>query len=266
MKTFVKVWYGISAILVIILIAGFSGTNKMYPSGAPPGYSNSPGDGKNCTFCHGGTVTPVTGWITSDIPVDGYVPGTTYNITFSSSGAGDKGFEVSPQDLLGTQMGTLIAGGNNQILLSGKYVTHTSKITANTATWSFQWTAPSAGSGDVTFYGAGVITKENTYVTTLAVQEHLSSVADPSGKPVIRIFPNPSSGPVNIAVELKKPAVISGDVFTPDGKTVLTIPRETVPSGTYLKSLNIETETGNAFLILNLLIDDSKHAYRILTY
>lgn len=40
---------------------------------------------------------------------------------------------------------------------SGKYITHTVVTTqtgTNSRTWTFQWTAPAAGTGTVTFYAA----------------------------------------------------------------------------------------------------------------
>jgi hypothetical protein len=143
-----------------------------YPSGAPAGYTDSPGDGKNCTQCHGGSASPVTGWITSDIPAAGYTTGTTYNITVTVSGSGHKGFEVSPQNVTGDQLGTLIAGTGSHLTGGNKYVTHNSDPTSNPATWTFQWTAPSAGTGEVTFYGAFAVSKNTTKTSTLLVSEN----------------------------------------------------------------------------------------------
>ncbi len=140
-------------------------------SGAQPGHTGSPGDGKNCTFCHGGTASAVTGVITSNIPSSGYTAGQTYTITVTTNGSGRKGFQVSPQNVSGSLLGTLIAGTGNQLVGNGKYVTHSSGVLTPTATWSFQWIAPPTGTGAVTFYGAFVIGQPNVRISTLTVQE-----------------------------------------------------------------------------------------------
>jgi hypothetical protein len=155
----------------------FSGYTVMYPTGAPAAKTGSPGDGANCTECHGGTATTTAGQITSNIPVTGYVPGATYQITATNplTGSGKLGFEVSPQNVAGTLLGTLVAGSGSQLVGSNKYVTH-SNANSTTNTWTFSWIAPVAGTGPVTFYGAfarnkpGPVTK-----STLTVQEAASA-------------------------------------------------------------------------------------------
>jgi hypothetical protein len=120
-----------------------------------------------------GSASNVTGWITSNIPADGYTPGNTYTITVTVSGSGQKGFEVSPQNVSGTLLGTLTAGANNHLTGSGKYVTQNAKTSANPATWSFTWTAPAAGTGLVTFYGAFTVSEPVTKLSTLDVAEYI---------------------------------------------------------------------------------------------
>ena len=93
-------------IISVVILASFGGDeNTDYPGGSPGGYTGSPGDGKTCKQCHGGTVANVTGWITSNIPAEGYTPGTSYTITVTVSGSGSKGFEVSPQNSSGGLLG-----------------------------------------------------------------------------------------------------------------------------------------------------------------
>lgn len=130
-----------------------------FSSGAPTAKTGSPGDGSTCTSCHAGTASAQTGWITSNIPAGGYIPGTTYTITATATQTACTkfGFEISPQNASGTLLGTLIATNTTQTQLigSGKYITHTSGGTSavgGTKTWTFDWTAPTAST--VTFYGA----------------------------------------------------------------------------------------------------------------
>ncbi len=147
-----------------------------YPSGAPAGYTGSPGDGATCVSCHGGgTAATVTGWITSNIPATGYVPGTVYTLTATVTGTGKKGFEVSPQNVSGTQLGILAAGTGSHLVGGTKYVTQNSAgASAGTSTYVFTWTAPVAGTGTVTFYGAFCVGKSNTRLSTLIADEDLS--------------------------------------------------------------------------------------------
>ncbi|MFZ4521273.1 MAG: choice-of-anchor V domain-containing protein [Bacteroidales bacterium] len=156
---------------VTLLLSSFGGGNSDYPSGAPSGYTGSPGDGQDCHDCHGGSATAVSGWITTNIPAGGYTAGSTYNITVSVSGSGSKGFQVSPQNAAGTQLGTMVAGSGSETTGSGKYVTHSSSSSSNPATWTFQWIAPASGTGSVTFYGAFCVTKSDTRLSTLTVTE-----------------------------------------------------------------------------------------------
>jgi hypothetical protein len=149
------------------------------PTGAPAGNTGSPSDATTCAeSCHGGSAVTQAGLITSTIPTAGYTPGTTYTITATSTGAGDKGFQISPQNISGTLLGSLISGTGSQIV-GIKYITHTIPKTTTTATWTFQWTAPAAGTGSVTFYGAFAITQSTTKKSTLVVNEAVV-VAAPS--------------------------------------------------------------------------------------
>ena len=111
------------------------------------------------------------------------VIGTTYTITITTTGSGNKGFEVSPQDLSGNLLGTLIAGTGQKLLGGGKYLTHTTPKTGATAVWTFQWIAPAAGTGDVTFYGAFAITDKATKKSTLVISE-----AKPVVMPMLQSF------------------------------------------------------------------------------
>ncbi len=155
-----------------------------HTAGAPASRTGSPGDGnQSCTSCHGGSAAVQSGWITSDVPASGYVPGTVYTITSTATGGGHVkfGFEVSPQNVSGILLGTLInTSSETQLIGSNKYITHTSSGTSGSGskTWTFNWTAPASGTGDVTFYGAFLVTNNDnssggdaTNTSTLVVSE-----------------------------------------------------------------------------------------------
>jgi len=163
-------------VIAVFLLTAFgvpnSPLNPDHSNGAPAGYTGSPYDAKNCTNCHGGSATTQSGIITSNVPSQGYTGGSTYTITVTLSGSGNKGFEVSPQDPSGNLLGTLTAGSGNKLVGSGKYCTHSSVVGGSSATWNFTWTAPVVGTGSVTFYGAFTITEPVTKLSTLVVNEN----------------------------------------------------------------------------------------------
>jgi len=142
---------------------------KSFSSGAPAGYCNAPSSpGNTCHSCHNTGPAPVTipGMITSGIPAAGYIPGTTYTITATVTAAGHNrfGFEISPQDLNGNLVGSMNDLGTETIFQqSGVYITHSSNslLSNGSKFWQFEWTAPSAGTGNVTFYGAFNITNND---------------------------------------------------------------------------------------------------------
>ena len=133
-----------------------------YGTGSPGGKSGSPGDaGATCTQCHSGTANTATGWITTNIPVSGYVAGNTYTITLTGTHTGvvKFGFEVTAEDAAGIKTGTFALADPTQTKFTNnnKAVTHTSSGTApsgSSKTWTVNWTAPAAGTGQVGFYAA----------------------------------------------------------------------------------------------------------------
>ncbi len=191
MKKFYPLLFSAGLIVFVFIVAGFGGDDLKNSNGAPAGNTNSPGDGWNCTHCMGGTATAVTGWITSDIPASGYVPGVTYTITATATGTGNKGFEISPQDLAGNLIGTLTPGSGNKYAGGNtKYITHSSAVNTNPAVWHFQWKAPTVGVGNVTFYGSFAVTKPATKTTTMTVIENTVGISERIGL-VWSCYPNP---------------------------------------------------------------------------
>ena len=178
---------------ILLAGTGFLTTGFYNPTGAPAGMTGSPGDGNNCTSCHGGTPTNVQGWIATNIPASGYVPGQTYQITATNgitTGSGTYGFQVSPQNQAGTLLGTLTAGAANKLVGNGKYVTHSNA--SSNKVWNFTWTAPAAGTGTVTFYGAFAHGKPGPVaLTNLAVTENTTGLQENGAEAVVSLFPNP---------------------------------------------------------------------------
>lgn len=158
----------------------------MFKTGSAGGYTGSPLDGNNCTNCHAGSAAiAVSDWIETDIPVEGYTPGQTYNITVNAShGTSEKiGFEFTAE-ANGAKVDNYDLAGNTEVITSKttQSVTHSENgaltNTPGTKTYNFKWVAPSAGTGEVTFYAAingtnfnNLITGDQIYLTNLTVSE-----------------------------------------------------------------------------------------------
>lgn len=189
-------------------------------SGAPAMHTGSPGDNMDCSHCHTTSGTPVAGaiLITSDVPSGGYISGNTYQITVRAAHAtfNKFGFQISPQTPSGALVGTLATTNNTetQLVGSGKYVTHKAAGTAGTSIpmvgnykeWSFNWTAPSPGAGNVTFYAAALLANGNNLNSgdslvkgTLVINESATNSIQAVGADASNyIFPNPVVNNLNL--------------------------------------------------------------------
>jgi hypothetical protein len=193
---------------IVILLSASSGSIAHYPNGAPAGYTGSPGDGQNCQDCHGGNVSTVQNWITSNVDQTGYLPGQTYTITVTVTGSGNKGFEVSPQDQSGNVYGTIILGSQTEFAGGNQgYITHSASSNSNPKIWTFQWVAPDAGSGPVTMYGAFALSQNNTRLSTLAIPENIGTgLTEKPSAGAVKIYPVPANRDLNVRLSLEKEA------------------------------------------------------------
>ena len=146
--------------LIILAILFYPQETISLSIGSPGGKTGSPSDNVNCMQCHSvlSTTSSLTS-IVSNIPSSGYVPETIYTITATLNPLSIlSGFEVTcEEDATGLKTGTFFTNssfiGETQMVNNGTAVTHTAS--GNTLnTWSFDWEAPIAGTGEITFYGA----------------------------------------------------------------------------------------------------------------
>jgi hypothetical protein len=236
-------------------------------SGAPAGYTGSPGDGgSDCTACHSGTsVTGPTGMIDSDIQFSGYIPDSTYTISayISESGVNKFGFEISPQDANGNLMGTMTVTNSTEtkLISNNKYITHTSSGntgTNNSKSWSFTWTAPSANSGDVTFYGAfnaandnGTTAGDKIYTYSLTASEAIST-GIPENMNVstdCNVYPNPIRSAFSISYKNEKSGNVLVELLDLNGRVISKLLETNRSEGLQNENLEInEINTGVYFI------------------
>lgn len=219
------------------------------PTGAPAGNTGSPADNGSCgtsPACHNNP-NPINNpsLLVSSIPTAGYTPGATYTFIVSFSGTGNKGFQVSPQRTNGQYMGTLIntttSGSARTQIVGTKYITHGIAQSGANASWTFNWTAPAAGSGPVTFYGAYIAGRFGTHgKTAVTYQENLSSSVNEIAKNNrLTIFPNPVSDKINLNFNLDANQMVRINVFDITGKNMMKLYEGQESAGEHTKSFDL---------------------------
>lgn len=207
-----------------------------FSGGSPGGRSSSPADASNCTACHSGTINSGAGSssVSTNIPSTGYIAGTTYTITgtVTEAGLSRYGFEITAEkDADNSKTGTMvITDATNTKVVGGSAVTHQSAGTSGTGsrTWSFDWTAPTSGTGDVTFFGAfnatnnnGATSGDKIYTASIGVSEDVQTgLVENSKKSEVLIYPNPIITSFEVVTSKKIDAV---KVFGLDGKEMRTV-------------------------------------------
>ena len=177
-QIFLPLFMGLTA---LVFVAGTL-VSWSYTAGSPDACTGSPADKASCAqpSCHEGSAVFKTGLITSNIPEEGYIPGKTYTITgtaYGSPTAKRFGFQISPQSLTGELLGKMVLSDKTQTMLTGKgkYITQKDLGVEGRAykSWSFNWIAPKAGTGKVTFYGCFLVggKVEGIFTSKLDVQE-----------------------------------------------------------------------------------------------
>ncbi len=274
-----KLLIGLLLVLGIILNDSMNNPVASNITGAPAGRTGSPGDNNmTCAIsgCHNSFPLQFRGnLISSNIPEEGYTPGETYTVTASivSPDRNRFGFQVSPQNADGTKLGTMIItdAASMQLLSSGKYITHKSGVGVTGTggkTWSFDWTAPATGTGDVTFYGAFNIANANgntlgdTIVRTEFVvteKQETNSVISKHYNPEIKAYPNPFDR--ETIVEFGKTLYNAQlEVYDMRGKLLksytgiyagsFTLTKDDLSPGLYLVKVSTNSELMNARVIV----------------
>lgn len=206
-----------------------TGAGLLFQSNASGPASNgnratgAPGDGTACTTCHTGGAF---GTISIDLSIKDtggtevteYMPGATYDltVTVNESMGSPSGYGFSMIGLFDSDDSNV--GGwsnessNAQLSTSAgrNYVEHDGASATNE--FSVDWTAPSEGSGSVSFYiGANAVnlnggnTEDNAALTSVSIAEMAGDTNDsiPAGisediVSQLGLFPNPAIGSVQL--------------------------------------------------------------------
>ena len=256
------------SLIAAIIVAG----NSLQPaegngSGAPAGNTGSPADNKTCARlgCHPGTATLISDVITSDVPATGYVPGYTYTITASITDPSltKYGFQISPQNNAGTLLGTMALLDANKTKFTSntnKYITHKSAGTTwpgHTATWSFSWTAPIAGTGDVTFYGAFNFSNNNNntsgdviHTSTLTIPEAFGvGIDDICDSHEFSLYPNPASSEILLSYYLSNSTAVVISLYDLSGKRLAMLQQDIQQEGKQYASFSLSDFANGTYII-----------------
>lgn len=263
---------------LLMILGGIAFTSSiLYPTGSPGGKTGSPGDGgSTCTDCHSGNATTVSNWITTNVPVSGYVPGQTYTITASAihSGAEKYGFEITSEDLSSNKVGTMVItdAGQTKKVNANRAVTHTPTGTTPVGggkSWSFDWTAPAAGTGTVRFYAAfnaangdGNNTGDVIYLSSQSVFEATTGITDNIAALVdVEIYPNPFKDFIDLSAGIIDKPVISVHVAGMDGRNVYTS-NEYIRSGEKVR-INTSNFSKGIYFVTILFENNRKASYKL---
>lgn len=206
-----------------LLLSNSSGpaANGNYYTGAP---TAGGGTESTCSTCHnnGGFGEPnieVRFALEGEEPglTSGYIPGATYSVSVAIGHGGNApagyGFQAQFLDTLDrpASAGDLSMPGNGVQITPGngdrRYVEHST--TADDSLFTFQWTAPAAGSGPVNMYVVGNLVNRasgtggdngSTAPTILRLAEEQSTGIRVLASIPFQLFPNPSHGPTTLRV------------------------------------------------------------------
>ncbi len=277
------------ALVSMTLIVGgllyFTGihTSKAYYYGPPAGATNSPFDGASCAYsgCHSShPLQSAKPWITSNIPPTGYIGGSIYTLTAKAvyTGFTSFGFEISPQTPAGAKLGSLIvtnATTTQLVAHSGlQYIEQTQNgyQGADSLVWTFNWKAPAAGTGNVTFYGCfncgnGNSNASGTYVfpATLTVQENTTDGINTivSDNTSFSIFPNPAKKQANISYNLQQEANVEVNMYNINGRKITTLSNNLVSEGNHTQNLMLPVYTAPGIYIIQLIANGQSAVQRI---
>jgi hypothetical protein len=156
-------------VLLLIVAPALVHRAIAYETTPPAGRTGAPGE-TTCSSCHGALNNGQATLTISGVP-GSYTPGQKYTITVSLARTGSSrwGFELTSLFTTGSAYaGTLAATSNTTTIVtksSKNYIVDTTTLGADgtyagtsngPVSWSFDWTAPAAGSGAVTFYAVGL--------------------------------------------------------------------------------------------------------------
>lgn len=272
---------------ISVIVSAVIGFSFVISDNGIAGRNGSPGETTcNTSGCHTGNPLNASGGsVIIDAPglANGqYFPGATYpiNVTVSRSGAAIFGFGFEALRSTGANAGTLAITNSSQTQLKNALIQGNSRTnvvhqmnagvsSTGSKTFSFNWTAPAAGTGPVTFYAAGNATNGNgstsgdfIYTTSLALTESLTGISESNASDFeVNLFPNPVIDQLNLSFESKKQGEVMIRLISLDGKTVSTT--SALVNANTSKTVAIPAPKQGGIYLVEMVIDGNTTVKRV---
>jgi hypothetical protein len=235
------------------------------------GYSKAPGE-SSCTSCHNGTANSGIGsiYMTSSMTNFQYVPGMMYtiNVVIKYTGRSHYGMDVEALNSANASVGTITctntAYTQKQTSSNGRVnLTHKSGgiVHADSAVYSFNWTAPATNVGNVTFYYCGVAANnngsesgDNVYYGNHVVTP--STVGIEENTPLasgLDVHANAANHSIAISFDATQAATTQVMVFDLTGKVVAELNAGKTNAGKVNLNIDLPGNINNGIYIVNVL-------------
>jgi hypothetical protein len=279
-----KVYVALAALVLFSLMSTAFVSMKFHgkSSSGIAGETGSPGEG-TCSGCHGGGSSSTTVSINANPAFTGneYVQGQIYTITIVVDGSGYSKFGFGCEILQtsnNANAGTMSnAGAGVKFLNSGtrkNAVQTTPKTGTNTASFSFQWTAPTNGQ-DCKIYAVGNCVNGNgstngdfSRTTSLALTTPtITSIAQQKQISLqgFNVFPNPVQDKINVRYVLNEPKHVRIQLISIKGEEIAQLLEEEQQNDEYTKSLDVPAGINSGIYFLKVIGDDKILAQRLVS-
>jgi len=273
--------------LILLVCIGFASISAIMKEDGRAGATGSPGETTcNTSQCHtGNTVNAAGGSIVISAPTLTnweYVPGTVYpiSVTVARSSVSLFGLGFEALRSTGANGGTLVItnatqtkilnafiGGNNRSNVVHK---QNGGASSGSHTFNFNWTAPVAGTGNVTFYSAGNAANGNgnaagdfIYTTSHIVTEMTSGIKDITDESAMQVYPNPVVDKFKVRFNLKESAFVEIKMLDTQGKVVSDVLSNTLPAGEQELQHTPMINLSPGVYFLQMIIDGKQAVKRI---
>lgn len=266
MKKKILFFTSATALLTIAAVVSFETEVKARPIGV----SGVSGDMLTCQKCHGGISKIVdngsTAKLSSDIPVDGYTPGQVYNMSLTIYSQKSKGgFNLRAQNGAGTIAGFLSDPSSNAQLTDagteggviGELTHKGPDISGGKKEITFKWTAPAAGTGDVSYYAA-VATGVNRWFSMDSLNK-LKVVFKENNVTGIRdanmvssgfsVYPTDARDHVTLSYGLSVPADVWVRLYDLQGHVVTEVFQGREAAGAHSREVNVAHLEAGSYLV-----------------
>ncbi|MDQ3050557.1 MAG: T9SS type A sorting domain-containing protein [Bacteroidota bacterium] len=273
--------------LIILAVSSLSFLSAIMKEDGRAGATASPGETScNTSGCHNGNlVNSGGGSILIDAPtMTGweYIPGQVYpiNVTVAKTGVslfgfgfealrstGANGGMLSITNAVQTRILTAVISGNVRTNVVHKL---NGGATPNLHTFTFNWTAPVTGTGDITFYAAGNAANGNgstsgdfIYTTSQIVTESTSGLEDIANNYSVQVFPNPAIEKLNIRFKVEEPAFVEIKLVDIAGKVSAMVFSNELSTGDHALHHSIPETFTPGIYFLRIAIGDALMVKRV---